>query len=38
MLRRWAVGLVLVAAVGLGVYAWRSRDVSVPLRARRLRA
>jgi len=30
MLRRWAVGLVLVAAVGLGVYAWRSRDVSVP--------
>jgi osmotically-inducible protein OsmY len=30
MLRRWAVGLVLVAAVGLAVYAWRSRGVSVP--------
>jgi hypothetical protein len=29
-MRRWAVGLVLVAAVGLGVYAWRGRASSVP--------
>lgn len=31
MLRRLAVGLVLVTAVGLGVYVWRGRAASVPL-------
>lgn len=30
MLRRLTVGLVLVAAVGLGVYVWRGRSGSVP--------
>jgi hyperosmotically inducible protein len=30
MLRRWIVGLGLVAAVGVGVHVWRSRAASVP--------